>query len=305
MVAFSGNALTRLAGRGLHCCTLLALSGRPRAGCGFGSGGSLLPERPAGGRKLCLELAELVAGRMLLGALAGVLGRHSGLLLGCNQALAQVFDRSAEAVDDLQQRVLAPTELLELDAEGAPSRHEVGEGAIAEVAGFGDHAPALLLRGVEELDCVRVRLFGHGVGFGLRLAGVLVGLLLGRGANRARLGPGKGDLFVEDSLGPPDHLGGLLLGLHDRVACSLVRGGEDLGRLDANCLRERRLVELGVGRPALGIGKPLAQYRLTLEGATELRRHLAEIGTHGFAVDALAHRREGLARYLVRADGTG
>ena len=134
------------------------------------------------------------------------------------------------------------------------------------------------------------------------LGAVLVGLPLGRESDLERLGLSERDLLGEDSLRAHYQLSRPLLGLGHDVVGGFVRSRKDLGRLDANCAGQSRLVEVRLGCPPLGFGQSLAKHRLALEHVTKLRSHLDQEGVHRLAVDALADRGKGLARYLVRAD---
>ncbi len=108
---------------------------------------------------------------------------------------------------------------------------------------------------------------GHGVGLRLGPAHVLGDFLFGCGTDLERLGFGGRCLVRENLPGLCDQLGRSLLGLRDEVAGRVVRGPKDLGRFDANCPGERRLIQDGVLRSAFCFDDALAQNRLALERA--------------------------------------
>ena len=109
-----------------------------------------------------------------------------------------------------------------------------------------------------------MRQVGNGIGLRLGPTRVLGSLLFGCGADLERLGFGRRRLPSENLSRLRDQLGRSLLSLRDEVASCIVGGPEDLGRLDANCPCERRLVQDGVLRSALRLDNALAQNRLTL-----------------------------------------
>ena len=143
---------------------------------------------------------------------------------------------------------------------------------------------------------------GQGVGLGLRPARVLAGFLFGCDTDLERLRIGGRDLLRENLLGLGDQLGRSLLGLGDEVAGRVVRGLKNLGRFDAKCPRECRLVDLRVVRSSFRFGDAPAQNRFALQRAAQLGGHLAEERSHGLAVKAPARWGKGLACDLVRTE---
>ena len=167
---------------------------------------------------------------------------------------------------------------------------------------FGHHAAAFLLRRVQELDGVRVGYVGQRFGLGPSATGVLGRLRFGRGADLEGLGVRRLLLARQDPVGLADQLGRTFLCLRDDFLGCVVRGPEDLGRLDANCPGESRLVELGFLGPAFGLDDTQPQHRLAFQRFADLRGYLAEEDAHCLAVDAPARGGERLARDLVRAE---
>ena len=199
-------------------------------------------------------------GRALVGSVrrlpSGGFSRQPGVVLGGEQVLGDGVDRAAHVLDRLGQPLATGPQLLDLGVEHLPALGQIGQHPGPEALGLLDHRPALLA-GLGE------QLLGLGPGRLEPGGDLLVGplaQLVGGG-----LGSPSACSASRDSVSAPALLDlsvasvssrfGLGLRLGHHLGGHLVGAVEHPGRLGAHRRGQRRLVEHGIGRPVLGIGR--------------------------------------------------